>query len=142
MINTLVNSKINGNNLIPNCAENLRNSENQENNNKFEEYPKEIRLTKNEDIKILAYKKLGMVNYIDKMLSDKSAKIREIAVSYMDFGDIRIKSLTKEKTKKVLYSAILKAPADILPFFIGNDVIKKDYGLTDLFRRRMEESTG
>lgn len=99
-------------------------------------------LSKNEDIKVLAYKKLGMVNYIDKMLSDKSAKIREIAVSYMDFGDIRIKSLTKEKTKKVLYSAISKAPADILPFFIGNDVIKKDYGLTDLFRRRMEESTG
>lgn len=99
-------------------------------------------LSKHEDIKILAYKKLGMVNYIDKMLSDKSAKIREIAVSYMDFGDIRIKSLTKEKTKKVLYSAISKAPADILPFFIGNDVIKKDYGLTDLFRRRMEESTG
>ena len=97
--------------------------------------------SEHEEIRLLAYKKLGATNYIDHMLADKCANIREAGVNYMDNGDPRVRLLIKEKTKKVLYVALLKAPADILPFFIGNNFIKKDYGLNDLFRQRMEQSS-
>lgn len=97
--------------------------------------------SEHEEIRLLAYKKLGAINYIDQMLVDKCANIREAGAHYMDHGDPRVRLLIKEKTKKVLYVALLKAPADILPFFIGNNFIKKDYGLNDLFRQRMEQSS-
>jgi len=93
--------------------------------------------SESEKIRLAAYQKLGALSYIDQMLLDKSAEIRRYAADAMDYGDPRFKSLIKEKTKGALYVAINKSPEGILPLFIGNALIKKDYQIKSLFEKRM-----
>lgn len=90
-----------------------------------------------EKVRISAYRKLGCLEYIDRMLLDKSAEIRRYAADIMDYGDPRFKSMVKEKTKGALYIAINKSPAGILPLFLSNPLLKKDHEIKAVFERRM-----
>lgn len=88
-------------------------------------------------VRLAAYQKLGGFSYIDPMLLDKSAEIRRFAAEIMDYGDPRFKSLLKEKTKGVLQIALRKSPTGILPLFLANPLVKKDYEIKSLFEKRM-----
>jgi len=88
-------------------------------------------------VRLAAYQKLGGFHHIDRMLLDKSAEIRRFAAEIMDCGDPRFKSLLKEKTKGVLQIALRKSPSGILPLFLANPLVKKDYDIKSLFEKRM-----
>lgn len=93
--------------------------------------------SKSGDVRLAAYKKLGAMNYIDQMLIDSSAEIRKYAATIMDYGDPRYKMLVKEKTKGALQLAISRCSPGILPLFLGNNLVKKDYDIKSIFERRM-----
>lgn len=95
--------------------------------------------SKSEKIRLATYQKMGALSYIDQMLLDKSAEIRRYAAEVMDYGDSRFKSLIKEKTKGVLCTAISKSPEGILPLFLVNPLIKKDYYVKSIFEKRMSK---
>lgn len=88
-------------------------------------------------VRLAAYQKLGGFHHIDRMLLDKSAEIRRFAAEIMDYGDPRFKSLLKEKTKGVMQIALTKSPSGILPLFLANPLVKKDYDIKSLFEKRM-----
>ena len=88
-------------------------------------------------VRLAAYQKLGGLAYIDPMLLDKSAEIRRFGAEIMDYGDPRFKSLLKEKTKGVMQIALTKSPSGILPLFLANPLVKKDYEIKSIFEKRM-----
>ena len=91
-----------------------------------------------EDIRLEAYKKIGLINSIDRMLKDKSAMIRCHAAKSMRLGDPRFKALANEKAKTVFSVVIRKAPIDIFPLLIGNKNLKDNYIKLE-FKKRMED---
>lgn len=106
--------------------------------NVFPPEDSKIFLESNSDkVRLAAYQKLGGLAYIDPMLLDKSAEIRKFAAKIMDYGDPRFKSLLKEKTLGVLYIALEKSPSGILPLFLANPLVKKDYDIKSIFEKRM-----
>lgn len=106
--------------------------------NVFPPEDSKIFLESNSDkVRLAAYQKLGGFSYIGPMLLDKSAEIRRFAAEIMDYGDPRFKSLLKEKTKGVLQIALTKSPSGILPLFLSNPLVKKDYDVKSIFEKRM-----
>jgi len=76
-------------------------------------------------VKLAAYKKLGPLNYMDKMVSDSHAVIRRYAISILSPGDKRLASFINDRSQDIFCQALLKISAEHIPMMLGSSHLKK-----------------
>jgi hypothetical protein len=76
-------------------------------------------------VKLAAYKKLGPLNYMDKMVSDSHAIIRRYAISILSPGDKRLASFINDRSQDIFCQALMKISAEHIPMMLGSSHLKK-----------------
>jgi len=69
------------------------------------------------------YKKKGLFNCIDEMITSKNCNIRYLAATAMPYGDPRFKSLIQDRSKKVFLVALEKCSTEHLTFMLTSKKI-------------------
>ncbi len=76
-------------------------------------------------VKLAAYKKLGPLNYMDKMVSDPHAIIRRYAISILSPGDKRLASFINDRSGDIFCQALMKISPEHIPMMLGSSHLKK-----------------
>ena len=88
-------------------------------------------------VRLEIYKKLGISEYINKMLKEKHTETRRLAACYLKIGDERFSYFLNERTKTILEIVLTRCPEHMLPMFFGNNMIKKDSVLAKMLNTRI-----
>ena len=105
---------------------------------------KPLRKHKRAEIRAIAYKRLGSVDYLDDMLSDRGRSVREQAIHRCPLFYDGLKKLSSEKCSWLLRMIATKMPIDALPFMFGHKIFKETryswYGgsVKNIIERRIE----
>ncbi len=91
---------------------------------------------KNERVRIEAYKRYGILSSVDKMIKDKSAKVRLTACQSLPSGHPAFNLLINDRSKWVFCFVVKKINKNKLPLLLGNNLIKDPF-IKDLFKKRM-----
>ncbi len=95
--------------------------------------------SKNDSVRLDAYKKCGVRKHISEMLVDTSANIRLAAASSLKYGDEKFLLLINDKSKNVFKEVVFKISAENLPLLIVNKHLKNAY-FKKIFQQRIESA--
>jgi hypothetical protein len=76
-------------------------------------------------VKLASYKKLGPLNYMEKMISDPHAVIRRYAISILSPGDKRLALFINDRSHDIFCQALTKISAEHIPMMLGSNHLKK-----------------
>jgi hypothetical protein len=76
-------------------------------------------------VKLASYKKLGPLNYMDKMIQDPHAVIRRYAISILSPGDKRLASFINDRSQDIFCQALMKIAPEHIPMMLGSNHLKK-----------------
>jgi hypothetical protein len=91
------------------------------------------------DVRLSAYKKMGMIENLGLMIKDSMSLVRLAAVRILPKGDPRLRSFIDEKARNVFYHFVTKVSSDLLPMIVGNKNLTERY-IREAFDRRMNEN--
>jgi hypothetical protein len=77
------------------------------------------------DLRKAAYRKLGILNSIDKMISDPDAEIRLLAARALPYNDSRHEKFINDRSSKVFTVSLSKIEKSKLPLLLGSSHLKK-----------------
>ena len=88
---------------------------------------REITSSKNPKVRKIAFQRLGPVECLDLMLSDKMADIREEGVRMAPFGYEKLNSMTKEIARGPFSELVGKISSEYLPMLLANRNLKNKW---------------
>lgn len=77
------------------------------------------------EIRKAAYRKIGIMNSIDKMISDPDAEIRLLAARALPYNDSRHEKFINDRSSKVFTVSLSKIERTKLPLLLGSSHLKK-----------------
>lgn len=76
-------------------------------------------------VKLFAYKKLGPLKYLDDLISDPHAMIRNYAISIISPGDKRLAGFIDDRSEFIFCEALSKISSEHIPMMLGSRHLKK-----------------
>lgn len=76
-------------------------------------------------VKLAAYKKLGPLKHLDKMVSDPHAVIRSYAISILSPGDKLLAKFINDRSQYIFCEALQKISSEHIPMMLGSSHLKK-----------------
>jgi len=77
------------------------------------------------DLRKAAYRKLGILNSIEKMIADPDAEIRLLAARALPYNDSRHERFINDRSSKVFTVSLSKIEKSKLPLLLGSSHLKK-----------------
>jgi hypothetical protein len=91
------------------------------------------------EVRKAAYRKIGIMNSIDKMISDPDAEIRLLAVRALPYNDSRHEKFINDRSSKVFTVSLSKIERTKLPLLLGSSHLKKPRIKSILSERMISE---
>ena len=88
---------------------------------------KEIRKSKNSKVRAVAYQRLGPVNYLDEMLSDRKKEVRIMGLEFAPVNYPFLSKMVGELSLEAFRVLINKVNINDIPLFLGNRNMKHRY---------------
>ena len=98
---------------------------------------KEIRRSKNSKVRAVAYQRLGPVNYLDEMLSDRKKEVRIMGLEFAPINYPFLSKMVGELSLDAFRVLISKVNINDIPLFLGNRNMKHRF-VKSVVEQRMQ----
>lgn len=88
---------------------------------------KKIRKSKNSKVRVIAYQRLGPVEFLDEMLSDKKKDVRIMGLEFAPMNYPYLSKMVGELSVEAFRILIHKVNINDIPLFLGNRNMKNSY---------------
>lgn len=97
-----------------------------------------LRKDSNKKVRLQAYKRLGVDEYIDEMLEDKNLEIRLLAAQAAPMYYPKFKEMANELSKRVFMEVARKIDTKHIPYILGNRNTKGKY-IKEILSKRLSD---